>query len=112
VLPFLLGWPFAVPEPFNQETLTRWIPGIVFRYPARDAIRPGNPKELSWRAWKQEERLRARQQYLAVYTAYFEQDCPLPGKTLQELVQTVCTAFTITVDDAVDYWGNSLVRTH
>lgn len=106
-----LVWPFSVPKPFNPETLTRWIPGIVFRWPAKDAIRPGTPQELSWRAWKREEQLRARKTYIAAYAHFFEKHHPIPGQTMKDLVEKVCAAFSVKVDDVVDYWGNSLVRT-
>ncbi len=96
---------------WKKRIAGQWIPGFMLRYPAKDAIRPGSPQELSWQAWKREERLRARKSYVAVYTQFFEQHHPLSGQMLKNLVENVLGACALPVDDAVDYYGNSLVRT-
>ncbi len=102
---------FSVTKHYTRNMWKHWIPGIVFRYPAKDAIRPGTPKELSWQAWKREERLRARKTYITVYSQVFEQHHRLSGRILKDLVEQGLVVCTLPIDDAVDYFGNSLVRT-
>ena len=118
-----LVWPFTVPQPFTRRTLARKIPGIVFQYPANDAIRPARPQALSWRDWKRQERLRAGRHYLGIFCQFYERwralptagqyerRHPMPGHVLQTLVQAVCQEFQVEVDDALDSLGHSMLRT-